>query len=139
MYIGSHSSLFDSGQLRQLWLILGWLLCPAGVATAQSPSIATFRQDTLLGRFDVDRDGALSDSEKAALRDAFGGIDVPMLPRQPNIYTEVHFPPHIDPAELDQADNTPEKNAITNEGAALGRVLFCDKQLSRNNTIACAS
>lgn len=36
-------------------------------------------------------------------------------------------------------DNTPENNAITNEGATLGRVLFYDKKLSVNNTIACAS
>jgi cytochrome c peroxidase len=35
-------------------------------------------------------------------------------------------------------DNT-AGNAITNEGATLGRVLFYDKNLSVNNTIACAS
>ena len=36
-------------------------------------------------------------------------------------------------------DNTTFGNSITNEGATLGRVLFYDKQLSANNTIACAS
>lgn len=36
-------------------------------------------------------------------------------------------------------DNTPADNAITNAGATLGRVLFYDKKLSINNTIACAS
>lgn len=36
-------------------------------------------------------------------------------------------------------DNTPLNNAITNSGATLGRVLFYDKALSANNTIACAS
>ena len=36
-------------------------------------------------------------------------------------------------------DNTPNNNAITNEGATLGRVLFYDKRLSANNTIACSS
>ncbi len=35
-------------------------------------------------------------------------------------------------------DNT-GSNAITDEGATLGRVLFYDKKLSSNNTIACAS
>ncbi len=35
-------------------------------------------------------------------------------------------------------DNT-AGNAITNEGATLGRVLFYDKKLSVNNTISCAS
>ena len=35
-------------------------------------------------------------------------------------------------------DNT-DNNEITDEGATLGRVLFYDKHLSSNNTIACAS
>lgn len=36
-------------------------------------------------------------------------------------------------------DNTPPANPLTNEGATLGRVLFYDKRLSRDNTIRCAS
>lgn len=36
-------------------------------------------------------------------------------------------------------DNTTAGNPITNKGATLGRVLFYDKNLSSNNTIACAS
>ena len=36
-------------------------------------------------------------------------------------------------------DNTPNNNAIDNKIATLGRVLFYDKNLSANNTIACAS
>ena len=36
-------------------------------------------------------------------------------------------------------DNTPNNNQITDERATLGRVLFYDKNLSANNTIACAS
>lgn len=36
-------------------------------------------------------------------------------------------------------DNTPGDNAITNAGATLGRVLFYDKRLSRNDTISCSS
>lgn len=36
-------------------------------------------------------------------------------------------------------NNTPGNNAITNTGATLGRVLFYDKRLSRDNTISCAS
>lgn len=36
-------------------------------------------------------------------------------------------------------DNTPADNPITDNGATLGRVLFYDKHLSVNNTIACAS
>lgn len=36
-------------------------------------------------------------------------------------------------------DNTPPGNPITDEGATLGRVLFYDRQLSLNGTVACAS
>jgi len=36
-------------------------------------------------------------------------------------------------------DNTPAGNPITDIGATLGRVLFYDKALSKNNTISCAS
>jgi cytochrome c peroxidase len=35
--------------------------------------------------------------------------------------------------------NTPINNAITNDGATLGRVLFYDKNLSLNRTISCSS
>jgi cytochrome c peroxidase len=50
----------------------------------------------------------------------------------------VTYPAHIQ-AALTANDNTPADNPITNDGATLGRVLFYDKQLSKNNTIACAS
>jgi cytochrome c peroxidase len=36
-------------------------------------------------------------------------------------------------------NNTPLNNPITNAGATLGRVLFYDKRLSRNDTISCSS
>lgn len=36
-------------------------------------------------------------------------------------------------------NNSPSSNPITDAGATLGRVLFYDKQLSANGTIACAS
>ncbi|MBX7151846.1 cytochrome-c peroxidase [bacterium] len=36
-------------------------------------------------------------------------------------------------------DNTPNDNAVTNDGATLGRVLFYDKSMSANNTISCGS
>lgn len=38
-----------------------------------------------------------------------------------------------------QRDNTQVDNPITDKGATLGRVLFYDKRLSRNDTISCAS
>lgn len=36
-------------------------------------------------------------------------------------------------------NNTPGNNAITDAGATLGRVLFHDKRLSRNDTVSCSS
>ena len=48
------------------------------------------------------------------------------------------LPAHIQSA-LAGNDNTPVFNPITNAGATLGRVLFYDKLLSRNNTVNCAS
>ncbi len=42
------------------------------------------------------------------------------------------------PAYINE-DNTPGDNAITNEAATLGRVLFYDNNLSLTNTISCAS
>ena len=62
---------------------------------------------------------------------------------QPNLPTTAFsyvttYPSHIQIA-LNANDNTPADNAMTNDGATLGRVLFYDKQLSKNNTVACAS
>jgi cytochrome c peroxidase len=51
-------------------------------------------------------------------------------------YTPI-LPEHYDP--IVDAVNTPIDNPITDEGATLGRILFYDKQLSRNNTVSCAS
>jgi cytochrome c peroxidase len=62
---------------------------------------------------------------------------IPNLPSNPFDYA-VAFPQHIALA-LPQQDNTPSNNPITNDGATLGRVLFYDKNLSKNNTISCAS
>jgi cytochrome c peroxidase len=53
-------------------------------------------------------------------------------------YKTVNYPPHYGPNVLNN-DNTPAYNPVTDEGAALGRVLFYDKQLSVNNRTSCAS
>jgi cytochrome c peroxidase len=62
----------------------------------------------------------------------------PTLPATVFIYAGITYPAHI-AAALTATDNTPADNAITNDGATLGRVLFYDKQLSKNNTISCGS
>lgn len=61
------------------------------------------------------------------------------LPDIPYNYSSPNFPQHLlDPA-VSNADNTPFNNPVTDDGATLGRVLFYDKNLSSNETVACAS
>lgn len=58
------------------------------------------------------------------------------LPATPYNYANLPLPFYLDTL---QADNTPPNNPITDDGATLGRVLFFDRALSINNTVACAS
>jgi cytochrome c peroxidase len=57
--------------------------------------------------------------------------------RLPN-YANPTWPVHYD-ANVRAGDNTPPGNPMTDKGAFLGRVLFHDKRLSFNDTIACAT
>jgi cytochrome c peroxidase len=68
---------------------------------------------------------------------AVSSSDTPTLPATAYSYNTV-YPAHV-VAELSLADNTPNNNPITNDGASLGRVLFYDKILSANNTLSCGS
>lgn len=61
----------------------------------------------------------------------------PNLPATPYNYITT-YPAFIQTA-LNANDNTPADNSITNDGATLGRVLFYDKHLSKNNTVSCGS
>ncbi len=65
-------------------------------------------------------------------------IPLPKLPDAPFNYSNLPFPAHI-AVNLLTVDNTPITNQISNDGATLGRVLFYDKNLSKNNTISCGS
>ncbi len=58
------------------------------------------------------------------------------LPATPYNYANQPIPAHILAVG---ADNTPANNPITDQGATLGRVLFFDRNLSANRTVACAS
>ncbi|MBK9029746.1 MAG: c-type cytochrome [Myxococcales bacterium] len=49
------------------------------------------------------------------------------------------LPAHFASPLVRMIDNTPADNPITDDGATLGRVLFYDRALSANGTIACAS
>jgi cytochrome c peroxidase len=69
------------------------------------------------------------------------------LPATPFDYATLNLPEHFTldvpgqplPTSVNGLDNTPSANPVTNDGATLGRVLFYDKKLSVNETVACAS
>ncbi len=61
------------------------------------------------------------------------------LPDEPYQYASLEIPSYLDRDLIRKQDNTPTDNVITDEGATLGRVLFYDTRLSKNNTISCAS
>lgn len=61
------------------------------------------------------------------------GVSATINLAQPENYAAQAIPNYI------LKDNTAPNNTLTDRGATLGRVLFYDKKLSVNNTIACAS
>lgn len=61
------------------------------------------------------------------------------LPATPFNYANQALPNYLTNGPVDAADNTPNNNPVTNEGATLGRVIFYDKILSFNKTISCGS
>ena len=61
------------------------------------------------------------------------------LPESPFNYENPNFPQHLLEPNVLNADNTPLNNNVTDNGATLGRVLFYDKNLSKNKTVSCAS
>lgn len=68
----------------------------------------------------------------------------PVLPERRYRYadSDVHLPPQFRSSPLGTvlfSDNSSADNRITNAGATLGRVLFYDVRLSRDDRIACAS
>ena len=68
----------------------------------------------------------------------------PSLPDPPYRYADadLRLPAHFTtggPDGIAAADNTPDDNPTTNDGAALGRVLFYDTRLSANDTVSCGT
>lgn len=69
------------------------------------------------------------------------------LPNELFNYSNITFPAYFADADLHggpqnsilDSDNTPSTNQITDAGATLGRVLFYDKNLSKNGRVSCAS
>jgi cytochrome c peroxidase len=63
----------------------------------------------------------------------------PSLPLPDYEYGYPEMGPAYDNSGLPFFEATPEDNPVTNDGAALGRVLFYDTRLSANYTISCSS
>lgn len=81
---------------------------------------------------------ASSATETAGTVTTINGSSTPQLPLVTYNYSNLPLPAHI-LASLATEDNTPQSNPVTNDGATLGRVLFYDKNLSKNNTVSCGS
>lgn len=83
-------------------------------------------------------DASISDSFFLTVGSRFAS---PQLPAELYTYEDSNatLPRYYRNGQVEDADNTPDENPITDEGATLGRVLFYDTQLSANNTVACAS
>lgn len=78
--------------------------------------------------------------------DSFEDLNIPDVPFDyENIELPAHFLNNDFPNNFAfqfaaiESDNTPVNNPTTHVGALLGRVLFYEKKLSQNGTIACAS
>ena len=65
--------------------------------------------------------------------------DEPVLPSTPFDYDGIELPAHLQAAAVQNTDNTPDDNVLTDAGATLGRVLFYDSRLSQNGSVSCAS
>lgn len=63
--------------------------------------------------------------------------DIVDLPATPFNYANINLPNYFN--RDNDIDNTPNGNPVSDWGATLGRVLFYDTKLSRNQTVSCAS
>ncbi|MFT5523386.1 MAG: cytochrome c peroxidase [Pirellulaceae bacterium] len=115
------------------------VVCSSKAEDKARLTLSDFTRPRLLERFDSDRDGHLNAVEGNALRAAFGGIDVPLLPVKSGQYRLGEISSHLGPLKMHALDNTSASNPISDAGAQLGRVLFYDKLLSKNDSISCAS
>ncbi len=63
----------------------------------------------------------------------------PTLPATPYNYSNVSLPSAFTSSPMNFFNSISSSNPITDAGATLGRVLFYDRQISRNNKVSCAS
>jgi len=87
---------------------------------------------------DENNDTVVDDNEENT-NDLAVDSSILALPGSPFNYANILLPDFFLDNDVRNEDNTPNNNEITDNGATLGRVLFYDTNLSRNNTISCAS
>ena len=81
---------------------------------------------------DIETNGDINEADLAVLNT--------VLTMRANVFDyETALPNFFLDTDLQEEDNTPGNNPITNIGATLGRVLFYDVRLSVNNSVSCAS
>lgn len=95
-----------------------------------------FFTSVMLLAFSCDQTEDITDIEEIISEDISDVVDLPSAFFN---YANPDLPNHFTDRDVSGIDNTPNNNPVTDEGATLGRVLFYDKILSANNTIACAS
>lgn len=107
-------------------VLLSSLLLGCDAASTEDSSSTTGSDDDDVGDSDDDDDGNLDE------------LSEPTLPPTTLDYDHA-FPAHFTTPFVTGSDNTPGDNPTTDAGATLGRVLFWDRRLSQNGTVACGS
>ncbi len=77
-----------------------------------------------------------NDTTGATAVDAFAALNLPATAFN---YANPVLPAYLSGPNIAGQLNTPANNAITDNGATLGRVIFFDKTVSLNNAVSCAS
>ncbi len=90
--------------------------------------------DSSTSALDEDASADTDDGEEIDL----GALPAPELPDTLLDYDH-DLPAQFRTQFVNGLDNTPANNPITNAGATLGRVLFWDRRLSKNASVACGS
>jgi cytochrome c peroxidase len=101
------------------------------------PSIQLVLLGSLLFACDQGSPGDL-DATSGAVDEQLDELPEPTLPSTTLDYDH-QFPAHFTTPFVTGSDNTPGDNPTTDAGATLGRVLFWDRRLSQNGTVACGS
>ena len=115
------------------------------VLTACGGSSSSINTDTAAGMDTTDttelvtETPATTESTMSTTRISFEVSSVLKLPEVIDNYSDPELPTHFRTQLVQSFDNTPLDNIISDAVATLGRVLFYEKQLSANDSIACAS